>query len=123
MPAPGIMSSENPNWRTPPSLFLPLADEFRFDLDAAADAVSYLREAWMGPGSTLAENTLAVEDWSRFGTCAFLNPPYSRALRLKIEPWLSLASRQRIPVCALVPARTDTSGGIRSSSRPRQRFG
>lgn len=109
MPAPGIMSSENPNWRTPPSLFEPLQVEFRFDLDAAADPKSHLLDRWLGPGSLLAENALAADDWSHFGTRAWLNPPYSRKLRLQIEPWLNAASRQTIPVVALVPARVDTA--------------
>lgn len=108
MPAPGIMSSENPNWRTPPELFDPLNDEFRFDLDAAADQTSALLPKYFGPGSVLAENALAVRDWSMHAGSIWLNPPYSRKLRLSLEPWLQHASRQRAIVVALIPARTDT---------------
>lgn len=108
MPAPGIMSSENPNWRTPLELFDPLHDEFRFDLDAAASPGSNLLQQWFGPGSSLAENALAVRDWAEHGSSIWLNPPYSRKLRLGLEPWLHHAARQRVPIVALIPARTDT---------------
>ena len=107
MPAPGIMSSENPNWRTPLELFEPLHDEFRFDLDAAADGGSHLLPRWLGPGG-IDENALSVRDWSEFGQSIWLNPPYSRKLRLALEPWLAHAARQRAIVVALIPARTDT---------------
>lgn len=108
MPAPGIMSSENPNWRTPASLWLPLLDEFRFDLDAAADARSHLTDVWLGPESPVGEVNGLAADWSAHGTRAWVNPPYSRAVRLMIEPWIQHAANQKIPVVALIPARTDT---------------
>jgi len=108
MPAPGIMSSENPNWRTPSELFDPLHDEFRFDLDAAADPTATLLPRYLGPGSELGENALARRDWGEVGSSVWLNPPYSRKLRLALEPWLAHAARQRVIVVALIPARTDT---------------
>lgn len=107
MPAPGIMSSENPNWRTPPEVFAPLHQEFQFDIDLAADTRSHLLPAWLGPGG-IVENAL-VEEWSLHGDVGFLNPPYSRKLRLHIAPWLQIAQRVKMVVVALVPARTDTA--------------
>lgn len=75
-----IHSSSESDWRTPDACFAALHQEFRFDLDAAADAASTkVPQAWFGPGSPLAENALVTPwDYAGWGTRVFLNPPFSR---------------------------------------------
>ena len=85
------------DYRTTPELLLAIEKEFHveeWDVDLAADpstaiAINHNEEAphrapralFLGPGSELGENSLAV-DWSQFPGDAWLNPPFAR-----IEPW------------------------------------
>ena len=82
-------------WCTPPEIFDPLMAEFRFDLDAAADAQTkrvpqFLFEA------------LGKADWP--GNRIWLNPPYGR----KLEPFVRRAAEEAAKgklVVALIPFR------------------
>lgn len=75
-----IHSSEDPNWRTPPDCFAALHRAFRFNWDVAADvASSHCGSDFLGPGSSYAEDGLAVA-WSGLKSPFFLNPPFSRTL-------------------------------------------
>ena len=76
-----IHSSEDPDWRTPPECYQALHEEFDFTVDAAADSTSSLCTYYLGPGSDLGEDTLAVDlsSWPKSHRF-FLNPPFSRTL-------------------------------------------
>ncbi|WP_099116438.1 phage N-6-adenine-methyltransferase [Xenorhabdus ishibashii] len=89
-------------WQTPLPLFLALDLEFRFYLDAAADAQNTLRAHYL----TERDNALEC-DWVSYGSI-FCNPPYSN-----ITPWVEKAAiecqKQLQPIVMLVPS--DTSVG------------
>lgn len=79
-------------WRTPPEVFEPLNDEFRFDLDGAADPANALL-----PEASTIERPVSWE-----GRRVFCNPPWSG-----IAPFLEMATRAELAVL-LVPARTNS---------------
>ena len=82
-------------WLTPPEIFDPLMDEFRFDLDAAADAetAKLPRFLW---------DALALDDWP--GKRIWLNPPYGRKLEPFVRKTAQEATKGKI-VVALIPFR------------------
>jgi phage N-6-adenine-methyltransferase len=106
-----VHSSLYPDYQTPLALFSLLHDEFRFDLDLAANSENALTNQFFGPGSHLSEDALSVVSWRSFGAVGFVNPPYSRRDRLTCEPWVSRAHSESLygfTTVALLPVRTDT---------------
>ena len=91
------------SWETPRSLFEELNREFQFDLDAAAsDQNTLVSSRYI----TKQMNSLD-QDWSRWGSRVWLNPPYGRGM----EQWIRKAyeeSLKGITVVVLIFARTDT---------------
>lgn len=82
-------------WQTPPEIFLPLMDEFDFDLDAAADEQTKRVPMFLS-------NALDVKSWP--GSRIWLNPPYGR----KLEPFVRRAADEADKgklVVALIPFR------------------
>lgn len=83
-------------WITPPEIFEPLAAEFHFDLDAAADSETTrcLRFLW---------DALPLDEWP--GKSIWLNPPYGDQL----EPFVRRAHAEWIrtgkTIVALIPFR------------------
>lgn len=118
MKGQGVMHSRaatggKDNWRTPPWLVMGLAKLFRLTGDAAADGSNFLFRRYLGPGSPLGEDALAVT-WDarlRAGTPYFdlwwLNPPYSQADAF-IRKAHEEAVEDRAATILLVGARTDT---------------
>lgn len=107
---PGQPKASN-EWRTPRACFDALDDEFDFGIDLAATAENALCAQWLGPGSLLAEDALAVTCIGglvdTFGLTAFLNPPYSSDL---IAPFLAKAVEEAaigMVIVALVPYTPD----------------
>ena len=97
-----LMSSANPNWRTPPEIFDPLNREYHFNLDAAASDDNHLCPVYW----TEADDALK-QPWTGR---VWLNPPYGRG----IDRWYAKAVKETQQgnadvVVLLVPARTDTS--------------
>lgn len=86
-----IHGSAESNYRTPPTCFGLLNDEFRFQWDLAADEASSLVNVvqcgyalpqgrqFLGPGSTIGENALVV-NWRTLPGNQFVNPPFSKLL-------------------------------------------
>lgn len=72
-------STDRERWQTPPEVFVPLRDEFCFDLDAAADNVTALVSRYLW-------DALALDEWP--GTRIWMNPPYGR----KLEPFVRRAA-------------------------------
>ncbi len=108
-------SSKKSDWRTPPPLFAKLDTEFEFTVDVAAHAQNRLLFAlptevrpWFGPGG-FCEDGLAA-DWSAH-TC-FMNPPYSKEEKLRIDPWIEKAwseSQRGATVVGVLPFNPQTA--------------
>jgi len=95
-------SSELTAWETPPEVFGPLDDEFKFGLDAAASPKNAKCARYLTTGAL-------AKDWAALskGRAVWLNPPYGRGL----SDWVAKARQEgeRVVVVALLPARTDTA--------------
>lgn len=105
-------SSKDPNWRTPGSLFEALHAEFNFQLDVAADENNHLCHYWFGPEQTMDawKDGLRV-GWNGFEGAAFMNPPYSKVLKMPIDPWLRKAWSESVfgvTVVGIIPYNTQT---------------
>lgn len=95
--------SARQNWATPDDVFLPLAREFNFTLDAAASsdnarAVVFFDEAKDGLRQPWGDNVV------------WLNPPYG-CKKSKTSDWVKKAYRESLSgatVVMLIPARTNT---------------
>lgn len=82
-------------WQTPPEVFEPLMEEFDFQVDAAADAVTKRCERYL-------TDALGPKDWP--GERIWLNPPYGR----KLEPFVRRAAQEADKgktIVALIPFR------------------
>jgi len=88
------MTDSTDRWITPPEIFKPLASEFQFDLDAAADeeTARLPRYLW---------DSLDI-DWP--GERIWLNPPYGRKLEKFVRKAAHEASKGKL-VVALIPFR------------------
>ena len=71
------------DYETPPELIHAIGVAFgaTFSVDLAANQLNRKVPRYLGPGSELGENSLAV-DWSQFSGDAWLNPPFAH-----IQPW------------------------------------
>ena len=99
----GKFDSAKQEWETPDSLYDPLAKEFRFTLDAAADG----KNARCKKFFTKEQDGLK-QDWGK--NTVWLNPPYG-AKTHKISDWIKksyAASLEGATVVVLIPARTNT---------------
>lgn len=116
-----IHSSSECNWRTPPELFKKLDAAFHFQIDLAADEQSALCLAYLGPDSTESVDALQVNwahvmreqtEYSTDPLVGFLNPPYSRARKLPLDPWVAKCwqeSQAGCTIVALLPFAPQTS--------------
>lgn len=75
---------EKDQWRTPPEIFGPLNEAFKFDLDVAADAENALLPNFY----TEKDNGLEM-DWA---TWTFVNPPFSAGQHVE---WIDKAIKER----------------------------
>ena len=97
------------DWGTPDSVFDPLNEEFRFELDVACsiDNGKCPYGIALDAGyDSLAENWAEWIDDGQPKTC-WMNPPYGR----EIGTWIQKAydaKQQGLTTVCLVPARTDT---------------
>lgn len=97
----GIMSSNNPCWGTPQSLYDEVDKEFKFTLDACADPNNYKH-----PNYYSEQDDALTKDW--FGR-VFMNPPYGRVIGTWIEKAYHESLTNAEVVVCLIPARTDTA--------------
>lgn len=108
-------SSESPFWCTPQPLVQALFAEFPLTIDLAASAEDTICDHWLGPGSITNEDALAFDHWADFIPeygYGFLNPPYSRKLKMSIEPWVDrafLTAERGRGVVAVLPASIQTA--------------
>lgn len=96
-------SRQSDEWQTPDSVFVPLDDEFRFQVDVAAT----LQNAKVRPFFTAQDDALTC-DWrvGARGRVCWMNPPYSQCRAFMAKAAAEAA--RGCTVVALVPARTDT---------------
>lgn len=95
-----LFSSGRMDWETPPEVYKPLNEEFKFTLDVCATDENHKCGHWITP-----EQDGLYTNWS--GTC-WMNPPYGR----EIGKWIKRAyeqSQNGATVVCLVPSRTDTA--------------
>ena len=94
----GRYNGNGRHWETPPEVFDPLNEEFRFTLDPCAT----VETAKCARYFTEAEDGLA-QSWA--GERVFMNPPYGR----EIYAWTAKAAREAgsALVVGLLPASTD----------------
>jgi phage N-6-adenine-methyltransferase len=109
-------SSLSCDWGTPDELFRPLDDYFDFGLDVCASAANKKCLHWFGLDHPAADyrNALALA-WAANNMSdrdvAFMNPPYSRTLKIRIEPWIEKAAyeaTQGLTVVGVIPASVQT---------------
>lgn len=108
--------SDEPHWRTPSPLVDLLFREFPITIDLAACAEDTICAEWLGPGCGDAiEDALQYEHWADLipeHGVGFLNPPYSRKLKLPIEPWIERCHHTAAAgraVVAVLPAAVQTN--------------
>lgn len=102
-----MFSSVCGEWSTPDEIFQPLDDEFHFDLDACASKENRKVPRYFSIDGTGIAHDALTQDWSKFGTSIWCNPPYGR----EIVKWVRKCfeeSQKGLTVVALLPARTDT---------------
>lgn len=100
MPRPSVhFSSETVEWYTPPEVFEPLHEEFKFTLDVCA---ADLRCAKLIHYFSPSDNGL-LQTWAP--QRCWMNPPYAR----EIKHWVKKAAESGTLVVGLLPARTDTA--------------
>jgi phage N-6-adenine-methyltransferase len=92
-----IHSSLDPDWGTPLEMYQAIERDFArndrggFFLDVAADKTNNKCPLWLGPGG-IHDDALTFSDWQDFtGASVFMNPPWSRERKIKIEPFIILA--------------------------------
>jgi phage N-6-adenine-methyltransferase len=108
--AAAVFSSARSDWRTPPTLWKPLAEEFAITLDVCASKHNAIVPRYIGPDHhdpVLRDATTAL--WGHREVC-WMNPPFSRDEGIDISPFVQAAAENAYynTVIALVPARTDT---------------
>ncbi len=113
-----VTSSKNPNWRTTQPMREALHREFPLAIDLAATAENRVCEDWLGPGSSILEDSLSVESWAGLTpeySYGFLNPPYARKFEGRswpIEPWIERCwntSADGRGIVAVLPAAIQTA--------------
>lgn len=83
----------NDLWRTPPSVFKELDEEFWFMVDLAANANSALKDHWYGPDNPdPARRDAFLHEWE---LTSFCNPPYSNR-HGGILRWIQKARRDSL---------------------------
>lgn len=95
-----MFTSNTDEWSTPQYLFDALNTEFNFDVDVCASCENAKCKKYF----TKEQNSLLLE-WQ--GTC-FMNPPYGRTIGKWVKKAYEQAKKNKLIVCCLLPARTDT---------------
>lgn len=92
----GRYNGNGRNWETPPEVFGPLNEEFRFTVDVAANASNSKCARYY----TEEQNGL-LQDWT--GERVWLQPPYGK----EIPPWTRKARDSKALIVALLPCSCD----------------
>ncbi len=102
-----LFSSNTDEWYTPRDYVEKLLKVYKIDIDAAANSSNSIVPLWFGEHSPLGVNdSLALENWSKYGDTFFLNPPFSM-----VDAFIKKARMEYergANIIVLVPARVDT---------------
>ena len=93
------MNKENNEWKTPDEIWVPLNEEFGFDLDVCAADWNHQCENYY----TIKDDSLSKK-WA--GT-AWMNPPYGREIEKFVKKAYQESLRGSTVVC-LIPSRAET---------------
>lgn len=96
-----LFSSKRNNWTTPKELFNILDNQFHFTLDACADEYNHLCDKYYTEQDSCLNHSFENE-------VVFMNPPYSRNMRVFIKKCYDEARIHNAKIVLLVPSRTDT---------------
>lgn len=94
-------SSEDTTWETPPEVFNPLNERFKFTLDPCCSPDTAKCEKFY----TEQEDGL-TQNWE--GQTVFVNPPYGREIGKWVKKCAEEGAKPNTVVVMLIPARTDT---------------
>lgn len=115
-----VHSSRACDWGTNREMFKALDREFAFALDAAASPWSAKCSQWIGPehgqpelrDALTADWRAAVErEYEPWRSAVFINPPWSRELGIRIEPFIETAAtwaQRGLTVVGVAPASIQT---------------
>lgn len=102
-------------WSTPAALVRVLEDRYTrdgFDLDAAAHADNAVAEHWLGPGSSISEDALAVP-WRltpvHGPVSVFANPPWNRVGEWVAHALAEVQAGHCEVVVLVLPTRAETA--------------
>lgn len=112
-------SSEFPDWMTPWPLVAAVLEEFNRSgrmIDLAADEKSAITNRWLGPKSKFADDALTfawsdLVGWAHASDTGWLNAPWSREMKMPIDPWIRKAVEEAalgFTTVTIVPHRPDT---------------
>lgn len=87
--------NDQERWQTPPEVWNPLFEEFRFDLDAFADDLTKRLPRY-------STDSLGAQEWP--GERIWMNPPYGRKLEPCVRRGAQEAAKGKL-VTALIPLR------------------
>lgn len=96
--------SAKQDWATPDDVFDPINAEFKFTLDAAANASNARAKKYFS-----SKDDGLTQDWGK--NVVWLNPPYGERAG-KLSDWIKkslAASKLGATVVMLIPARTNTN--------------
>jgi phage N-6-adenine-methyltransferase len=104
-----LFASKKQDWGTPPVLFSWIESRWGpFGLDAAAASHNTRVERYLGPGSSLGEDSLTTEWDCDTQKTVWINPPYGRGVGKWITRAREQAHKHGLTVVCLIFARTDT---------------
>ena len=104
LPVP-LRTAGHDDWVTPPSIFDPVNEAFRFDLDACATNMKVSKcDRYISP-----EVDALQVNWRNYGARVWCNPPYGRTLPKWFQA-VAQAMQAGLELCVmLVMANTETS--------------
>lgn len=102
-----MFSKASDEWSTPQDFWNVLHAEFEFDGDAAASSDNCKMALYFGLDHSWEECRDALTlDWTKYGLCFWLNPPYSKCREFIAKA--AAEARKGGTVVCLMPSRTDT---------------
>ena len=103
-----IHKNRKENWETPPEIFQPLNNHYRFTIDLAACAANRKVARFVGPdGGGLHSDFLALSASDLIYEMCWINPPYGKFLKPFTEH-IALLAGYGIKIVALLPMSLDT---------------
>ena len=102
-----IHQNRKENWETPPEIFEPLNNYYKFELDLAADEINHKLPNWIGPGGNYQDFLEVTPNFCKGFSCCWINPPYGAYL-LKFTTKIRQLAQAGVDIVALLPGSIDT---------------